>query len=296
VPSDSTNQPGAAPSALATLQPTTAQLGDIVQYDLRVRHPAAFVLQPPALGKALGNFEVVSSSQLPAQVQGSDITDHFVAQLQNFATGQQVLPPIDIIYQDIERKPHTFKTAPLTVAIQEVPPGPKDNGDIRGIVGVLGPVGWSPWWWLLLAIIVAGGLAYAIVRRKEMIEGPPPPPPVPADRLAIQRLNQLGESDWIEKGMIKEYCSAISDIVRAYLESGFAIDALERTTNELMRDLRKRGAFDPTIQVELKDLLESCDLVKFAKFRPTPEEARAAQQAAIQIVEKTRMALHGAQP
>jgi hypothetical protein len=142
-----------------------------------------------------------------------------------------------------------------------------------------------------VVLLIAGAAGYALARRKKMIEGPPPPPPVPADELAIQKLQELAAAGWVESGKLKEFYSALSEIVRAYLENGFQITALERTTNELMRDLRKRGAFDPVLQTELKDLLESGDLVKFAKFRPTAEEALKDHAAAFAFVEKTRHAL-----
>src|SRR5205823_4766617 len=62
----------------------------------------------------------------------------------------------------------------------------------------------------------------------------------------------------------------------------------ERTTGELMRDLRSRGLFGSDKLVLLKQLLEECDLVKFAKFRPDADESMKAHAAAVQFVEGTK--------
>ncbi len=183
---------------------------------------------------------------------------------------------------------HSVKTPELTVTIEEVPPGPKDKGDIRGIKGVIGPTAWSPWWWALLAAILMGAAAYAWMKRKKIIQGPPPPPPVPADVLALEKLQKLAQTDWLASGKTKDYYSAISDILREYLEKGFQISALERTTGEILRDMRKKTEIDTERQVKLRELLDTCDLVKFAKFRPEMEEGQEAHATAVKFISETR--------
>ncbi len=280
----------AAPSVQAQIDPGTAKLGDLVTLSIRVTHPNAYTIQPPSFQKNLGTFEVYASTRLPTQVAGPNQTDVFQAQLQNFTTGQQVLPGLELNYKDLQGKAHVVKTPELKVTLQEIPPGPKDKGDIRGIKGVIGPVALSPWWWLLLAVLMAGVAAAAWSKRQRVIHGPPPPPPVPADELALKKLQQLLATGWIEGGRLKEFYSGISDTVREYLEKGFNCPALERTTTELMRDLRKVAKLDQAQLPVIKELLEECDLVKFAKFRPEPAEALQVHKTAVQIVEQTRSA------
>ncbi|HVO33587.1 MAG TPA: hypothetical protein VMU17_06705 [Elusimicrobiota bacterium] len=281
-----------APSVQAQVSPTTAKLGDLLTLSIRVTHPMHITVEPPAFQRSLGTFEVYSSSALPPEPAGAGLTDRFQAQLQNFATGQQLLPGLEVHYQDERGQTHELKTPELQVMIQEVPPGPKDKGgEIRGLKGVIGPVGWSPWWWIVaLALIgVSGVLLWR--KRQRALAGPPPPPPIPADQLALQRLQELRNTDWIASGKLKEFYSALSEIIRGYLEGGFEIPALERTTAELLRDVRKRPEFTGERLVELKDLLESGDLVKFAKFRPDADEALQAHATATRFVETTKNSL-----
>jgi hypothetical protein len=289
VSNDSAN----APSVRAEVSPTSAKLGDLITLDIRVTHPLPLIVEDPAFAKNLGTFEVYASTRLPSETEGDQRIDRFQAQLQNFTTGQQLLPGLEVPYRDPMGAVAKVKTPELKVTIEEVPPGPKDNGTIRGIKGVIGPVAWSPWWWLLLAVAaVAAGLVLW-KKRKRLIEGPPPPPPIPPDVDALAKLQGLRESGLLASGKLKEFYSAMSDILRAYLEAAFRIQALERTTNELMRDLRKKPVGGLDRMAELKDLLELADLVKFAKFKPEVDEAVGDHEKAVKYVEETRQLLPG---
>lgn len=279
--------PEETPTAQAQVQPSTARLGDLVTLDIRVTHPPALAIEPPAFTQSLGDFEVYASSRLPADRAGEKWVDRYQAQLQSFATGQHVLPGVDVSYRDPMGRQGRLKTPALTVFIEEVPPGPHDKGTIRGIKGVIGPVAWSAWWWAAIALGIAG-IGWILWRkRKRVLEGPPPPPPVPPPEAALKKLRELEASGWLEAGKTKEFYVALSDITRAYLEGSFQTPALERTTYELLRELRKKSSLKSSQEAVLKELLEDCDLVKFAKFRPAPAEGRKRLAAAMKFVEET---------
>jgi hypothetical protein len=287
VPNDSAE----SPSVQAEVNPSTATLGDVLTLKLRVNYPNGYTVAPPVFDKNLGTFEVRASTQLPAQVEGPRTIARFEAALQNFTTGPQLLPGLELPYQDIEGHSHVLKTPALTVTLQNVPAGPKDKGDIRGIKGVVGPVAWSPWWWAVALFLLAALCLLLWHKRKRALAGPPPPPPIPADREALARLQELRASGWLEAGKLKEFYSRLSDIVRAYIEKGFDVPALERTTAELMRDLRRRAVLSADRLIELQTLLDECDLVKFAKYRPETQEALLQHAAAVRFIEETRDAL-----
>lgn len=282
------NDSADTPSVRAEVSPTTAKVGDVVTLDIHVDHPLVLAVDPPAFAKDLGDFEVRTSTRLPVQINGDRGIDRFQAELQAFTTGQHKLPGLDVPYRDSMGHQSVVRTPELVVTIEDVPAGPNDKGDIRGIVGALGPAALSPWWWLLaLSLIFA--ICFLLWRKRERARlGPPPPPPVPADEEALTKLRDLQASSLLAAGKIKEFYSAISETLRGYLERGFQVPALERTTSELMRDLRKKQPVASERQIDLKQILEDCDLVKFAKYRPDTKEAEEKLAQAFRFVEQTK--------
>lgn len=275
----------------AEVSPTSAKVGDVVMLEIRVEHPLTLVIDPPTFAKELGAFEIRTSTQLPVELQGDKGIDRFRAELQSFTTGQHKLPGLEVPYHNAMGQAGRVKTPELVVTIEEFPPGPKDKGDIRGIVGAIGPVAW-PAWWLVFAAILFSALCLLLWRKRQRArQGPPPPPPIPPDQEALAKLRELEASTLLANGKIKEFYSALSDIVRLYLEQGFKVMALERTTAELMRDLRRNPHVQTDWHATLRHLLEACDLVKFAKFRPSSEEGKEELNKAIQFVEHSRSAV-----
>lgn len=96
---------------------------------------------------------------------------------------------------------------------------------------------------------------------------------LPAIQIAMQRLKELDEKDLLKQHKIKRYYSELTDIVRTYLEKDVHIPALELTTDELvetMSDFNESsdlGISKETIH-QLKGVLQTADLVKFAKSAP----------------------------
>lgn len=101
------------------------------------------------------------------------------------------------------------------------------------------------------------------------MEIPSAPPEPPFDR-AVRELALLKEKDLLGKGKIKQFYIELSDILRRYIEGRYEIAAVEATTYELKRVLRHPELPSEKTQ-EILTFLGRADLVKFAKFTPTPE-------------------------
>ena len=87
----------------------------------------------------------------------------------------------------------------------------------------------------------------------------------------------------LEKGDYKSFYFFVSNAVREYIGRRYAIHALDSTTQELLYDLDAQPKGEEVIPL-MKGFLTRCDLVKFAKFKPSLEQAEAAQEAAFTIV------------
>ena len=90
---------------------------------------------------------------------------------------------------------------------------------------------------------------------------------IPAHETAMQKLSQLQQAELWQQGNIKEYQSQLTYIIREYLENRYEINALENTTAQIRKDLKKIN-LEENLQNDLQNILQVADLVKFAKAKP----------------------------
>jgi hypothetical protein len=88
----------------------------------------------------------------------------------------------------------------------------------------------------------------------------------------------------------------VSRALRRYLGRALAFPALESTTAEIARRLRRRGAVDPGVAGRIRRLLGECDGVKFARRATDADELRARRDDALAIARELDVALAPAAP
>jgi hypothetical protein len=145
------------------------------------------------------------------------------------------------------------------------------------------PNGWEWLWWTLGALVlfvIATLIWRHIHKRMTRISVVPP---IPAHVRAKQKL----EEALALISQPKEFCVLVSDTIRFYLEERFDFRAPERTTEEFLRELGETDLLAPEQKESLGKFLESCDLVKFAKYEPGENELRELHGAAVKLVEET---------
>ena len=149
---------------------------------------------------------------------------------------------------------------------------------------------------LLLLLVILAGSAWALYRRyrrnRPVEEIAPGPPPAPAHEVALQALERLEKSSMLERGEVKEFHIEASEIIRRYVEARFSVHALEMTTWEVIDGLERTGVDLETREV-LRGFLDRCDLVTFAKVRPSSDDARTTLRHGRDLVERTVAHLAG---
>ena len=135
-----------------------------------------------------------------------------------------------------------------------------------------------PYFWILLGVLLcalAAGI-YIFYSRKKKSEVPVViVPRRPAWEIANERLTTLAGKNYPAKGMFKTFYGELSDIVRHYLEDQFHIRAPEMTTEEFLNHMKITAVLKTEHKEILKDFLNGCDMVKFAKFEPGINDAQA---------------------
>ena len=169
----------------------------------------------------------------------------------------------------------------MTAATNNVASTATGIRDIKPPVPI--PNVWEWVWWTLgaLAVLTICYLAWRYwQKRRSQI---PVEPPVPAHIRAKQKL----EEALALIAQPKPFCISVSDTVRFYLEERFDFRAPERTTEEFLHELGETDLLLPEQKESLGGFLESCDLVKFAKYEPGEAELRELHDSAVRLVEET---------
>jgi hypothetical protein len=116
---------------------------------------------------------------------------------------------------------------------------------------------------------------YAIKRKKnnKPIFVIPRKPKEPAHIIALRELDRIKQEKLWQQGKTKQFYSEITETLRKYIEDRYGIPAMEQTSDETLdsfkyrRDLLKEKTLE-----NLSRILKLADLVKFAKYRTTPDD------------------------
>lgn len=89
----------------------------------------------------------------------------------------------------------------------------------------------------------------------------------PPHVVAIKALETVHNQKLWQNNKHKLYYTRITDILREYIEKRYSIHAMEMTSDEIIEAMAERGLEVKSFG-DLKEILKSSDLVKFAKYIP----------------------------
>lgn len=112
-------------------------------------------------------------------------------------------------------------------------------------------------------------------------------PTRPPHEIALEELKKLESERLWQQGLIKQYHSRLTDIVRVYIEHRYKIIAMEMTTGEILGSL-SRAIAEKESSEKLSLLLHLADMVKFAKVQPLPGENEMAMQQSLDFINATK--------
>ena len=152
-----------------------------------------------------------------------------------------------------------------------------------------------PWWpWVLAGLAIIALLIWWFRFRdraeETSIETPEIEPfynPLVALESKLQAIKK--DSQLAETKNFKLFYSELGDAIRAYYEELYKIPALESTSGELMRYLGAYGV-DDELTEKTRLILKKADLVKFAKYTPTLDDAWKTYEMALEFSERAKLA------
>jgi hypothetical protein len=242
-----------------------------------------------------GKLEIVSKSSIDSTIPDKNnpaiVQQHQQFIITAFDSGYYAIPPFKFFINGDTANPQL--TEALLLEVHTVPTDTSEAKlkDIKAPFEE--PFDWK-WYlphayWTLGILAVLALIIYIIYRytRKKPVVVEPEKPKVPPHITALEALEKIkAEAVWKE-GKVKEYYSSISDTVRLYIEGRFNVNALELTTDEIVRAFRSQ-VVDSASKEKLAQLLVLSDFVKFAKQIPIEQEHTLALQNAFDFVNGTK--------
>jgi hypothetical protein len=267
-------------------------VGDVVTLLLEIRHPAGYEVAIPHLAQNWGDFDVRSQSrpETTPNPDGSETTRQTLA-VTLFSPGTYQTPPLLITTHDgsggiIEKNAPSITLEVLSVLVA----GDTELRDIKPQAKLKVPF---PWSWLLGGLIIAaavGGSVFWYARRRKDETGYPAPIVIADDRppyqVALDELARIASLKLPEQKRYKQHYTLVTDCLRRYLEGQIQVRALDRTTFELNRNLKRSDLQRDVIQ-DFITIFRKSDLVKFARFSPGVDAAHNCTRDARLLVEVT---------
>jgi len=268
-------------------------VGDPITLTLTVHRPKAVEVVSFDPDRSLDALTLLDRKEgSPRVLPDGSVEEIRTLTLAAYETGHKEIPAIAVVYRDASGHEGRVSTEPVGIDIASVlTAGQTEPADIKPPASMPARAIWP---WVAAAALLLLAAAWLLWRRRRRAAAPeaapaPVVPKRPAHEIAYEELERLLASDRLARGAIKEFYIELAEIVRRYLEACYGIDTFERTTGEIVEALRAARAAVKAIAMA-SDLLQACDLVKFAKYRPESEETRRAVEAAYRLVDETRQA------
>jgi hypothetical protein len=283
----------------AVLDSNSIRIGAQTKLDIYLKYDAkaqknTSITWPEIEDTLKKGIEVVNVTKIdttiPDKNQPNIIQQHLQLTVTSFDSGVYYIVPFKFILNNDTA--NSILTEPLHLIVKTI----TTDTSLTKVKDIKAPYD-EPfdWKWYLpeiyigLAIIAA--IIILIVVLKKLKKNKPEivieeKPKVPAHITALEELEKIKvEAVWKEN-KTKEYYTSIADTIRLYIEERFKINALELTSDEIIK-IFKSQVVDTESKSKLNQILTLSDFVKFAKQIPIEAEHTLTLNNAFDFVRGT---------
>lgn len=279
-------------AAVASVDPSTAHVGDRVVYAIEADHDASLEIVWPEVGEVLGGLRVLEQGLDEPRRRGDRVVERRWYRLLAVRPGSSVLPE-----QALEGRRDgepvgsgvsiTVPEARLEVATLLPPDG--QEVEIRDIKPLQAP---RPRWaaWLAGALLAAALLAALVAlwrRRHRQGEEEGRPRRAPHE-VALAALEELAGMDLADPVAARRYGFRVSEVVRTYVEGTWGLNATDLTREEILARLGELRGLPSAEAERLGRFLLATDRVKYTGVLALREELGRIHQEALGFVHATR--------
>lgn len=289
-------EPVQLPSVQARVSEENPRVGDIVEVDIRLTaeerlspvpwrehlHEDIFVVDAPEEREFTENGRWMRDTRLRVAL-------YSVTRATLFAEPSLILPTEE--EPEIALPWISLEVVPLVEDGDALPnPGNTELMDFRGSEAIrrfYRNVGVSLIGFALLVALVL--IVWAKTRTRRA-----PPPPLPQwDKIALQKMRDLRDSEIWTSLDTDASAVALSKILREFIERRHLIHAPELTTEEFLVEASERQPWPEEDQRELEAFFVAVDKIKFAGERPGADVLEELMRAAERFVRASGQAMNG---
>lgn len=282
----------------AQVDSTTLVLGDQTTLHLSATASEGELIQMPDLEKQLGSdLVVVERSKIDTLKQKDGRTTYSQdVVLTSFKDTLLYVEPLAFTANGDTIRSNSFS---LNVIMPFDRAAMDSTEAITDIKPVMRPKIW--WWgitrWILLGLLLAGlgtgayfGYQWYLKHRKEDEKPVNPELLRPCDEVALEKLDKIKEEKVWQSGEHKKYFSELTFVIREYIGRRYDIRSTEKTSDETLSALKPilMESEQKEQYQKLEKMLRLADLVKFAKWQPTPDENEVSLLSAYNFVKETK--------
>jgi len=280
--------------AIASVDKDEVTIGDKIKFVIRVKYKGDITLQFPEVGEQIGVFAIKETglAETPKiEKDGYSVVERNYL-LNSYEIGRHAIPSLKIKYKGSQGEGEVAANE-VIIDIKGVIKEGEMSGDIKDIFPPIDvPTSFKRlilWISVALGVLLLSGIIYGLVckfkkrskiQERQFVRRTP-------QEIAYELLERLLKEDLIAKGLVREYYYRITNILRHYIEDRFGLLAPERTTEEFLTEMAHANQLDATHKILIREFLERCDMVKYAKYGPSNLEIKETYDAAKRFIDET---------
>ncbi len=283
----------------AIIDSNTIRIGAQTKLDIYLNYDASTnknleVVWPVIEDTLKKGIEVLNVSKIDTTIPNKNkpnfIQQHIQLTITSFDTGAYYIAPFKFIINKDTANP--LLTGPLHLIVKTV----ATDTSLTKVKDIKPPYD-EPfnWRWYLpyayIGLAILAAIIILIIILKKIKKNKPEEiiiekPKIPAHIAALETLEKIKQDAIWKDNKTKEYYSSIADTIRLYIEERFNINALELTSDEIIK-IFKSQVVDSESKVKLYQILTLSDFVKFAKQIPIEAEHTLTLNNAFDFVRGT---------
>jgi len=138
-------------------------------------------------------------------------------------------------------------------------------------------------WILIILVLIIAWIVYKKTARKGLEKDEPLESKIPLLEQLLMQLETINNQELWQQNKHKEYYTEVTSVIRKYLEHKYEIATFEKTSFEILDQLKLSSINKNDFQ-QLSNLFDLSDMIKFAKSLPSPQDNVMAMQIAKKLI------------